>query len=371
MPSSSGPRFPALDGLRALAILLVVGHHLAHYVSLDGKAAWFRAIVGTGWNGVYLFFVLSGFLVGGLALRELNETGGLHLRRFWVRRLLRTWPLYFLLLFLNAIRHSGPIEPSLWHYLTFTQNLFSPKFFLVTWSLAVEEQFYFFLPLSLALLWKWKHGRIAGGLLFAALVIATYLYRWIEGNGFYKFFHTFAVVDSLLLGYGLAYLHSREKLGWLLRHPNLYGAVGLVFVYGAHFTHWNRFWQTNFLFGGQAIGFALLVGAALSPRFLFRSWLSHRFLAWVASLSFSIYLSHDKPLYYAARIAQYLGLEDWGLIVFLIPTVMAGSLLLAWVLYHAVEKPALKWRDRVCPKEIVSVSEKKRLQRLRTSAAKS
>ncbi|MEZ4749931.1 MAG: acyltransferase [Bdellovibrionota bacterium] len=258
------PHFAALDGLRAIAILLVVGHHLAHYVSLDGKAAAFRAVVGTGWNGVYLFFVLSGFLVGGLALRELEKTGTLQLRRFWVRRLLRTWPLYFFLLFLNAWRHPGPIEPAFWHYLTFTQNLFSPKFFLVTWSLAVEEQFYFFLPLVLGLFCKWKHRRIGGNALFWALVVATYLYRWIEGNGFYKFFHTFAVLDSLLLGFGLAYLHRRQKLGRLLRHPNLYALLGLVLVYGAHFTHWNRFWQTNFLFGGQAIGFALLVGAAFS-----------------------------------------------------------------------------------------------------------
>ena len=88
-------------------------------------------------------------------------------------------------------------------------------------------------------------------------------------------------------------------------------------------------------------------------------------------LSFSIYLSHDKPLYYAARASQYFGLQDWGLIAFLIPSVLGGSMLLAWVLYHGIEKPALRWRDRVCPKEGNVASEEKSLIRLKTSAAKS
>ncbi|MEZ4749930.1 MAG: hypothetical protein R3B54_04690 [Bdellovibrionota bacterium] len=93
-------------------------------------------------------------------------------------------------------------------------------------------------------------------------------------------------------------------------------------------------------------------------------------LGGIATLSFSIYLSHEKPLYYCARLAQYLGLEDWSLIAFMVPTVLSGSVALAWVLYHGIEKPALRWRERVCPKEELK-NEEKSLVRLKTSAVKS
>src|SRR5690606_242788 len=118
--------------------------------------------------------------------------------------------------------------------------------------------------------------------------------------GFYKFFHTFAVLDSLLVGLLIAYAdqHRMKWLSSLRRFPHLCLLFGLFFVYGACFTEMTRFWQTNFLFGGQALGFGLILIATLGEKFALAGLLSHRRLASWAALSYGIYLSHDKPLYY-------------------------------------------------------------------------
>src|SRR6186713_3114315 len=113
----SSPRFPALDAVRATAILLVVLFHINNH--LEHAPPALKAVLSTGWNGVYLFFVLSGFLIGDLTFKAIG--------RFWIRRIFRTWPLYFLLLALNASRAES-ISPPIIHYLTFTQNFFPTEF---------------------------------------------------------------------------------------------------------------------------------------------------------------------------------------------------------------------------------------------------
>ncbi|MDT7603885.1 MAG: hypothetical protein QOF61_1882, partial [Acidobacteriota bacterium] len=98
-------RIPSLDGIRAVAIILVVFCHVQVFIHpLSGAAAYFCKEVGR--SGVYLFFVLSGYLIGRLTLSEIAATNELKLSAFWSRRALRTWPLYFLALFANYWRAS-------------------------------------------------------------------------------------------------------------------------------------------------------------------------------------------------------------------------------------------------------------------------
>ena len=170
-------RVPQLDGLRGLAILLVL---IWHYVACQMDPKWgslgvetfgFRvadtlhALISMTWSGVDFFFVLSGFLLGGILMD--HKTSPCFFRTFYVRRVCRLFPLYYLLLLLFGLTTLAPLSQAcpglnwlfdhplpMWSYATFTQNfqmafkeLIGAKQLGVTWSLAVEEQFYLILPL--------------------------------------------------------------------------------------------------------------------------------------------------------------------------------------------------------------------------------
>ena len=137
---------PELDGLRAIAILLVLVHHQAFWMA----SSTLRSVIERGVVGVDLFFVLSGFLITGILL---DSQGQRHAaRNFYVRRGLRIWPLYFSLLAVAMLlfRRMMPVSFAFWPYLLLTQNFFyftsMGPILEPTWSLAVEEQFYFIWP---------------------------------------------------------------------------------------------------------------------------------------------------------------------------------------------------------------------------------
>lgn len=149
-------RIFGLDILRASAIMFVVIEHGAFL--LTPKLSKLNGTI-FGYEGVSIFFVLSGFLIGGILIKTLEkrEGGKNVLLNFWIRRWFRTIPLYFLvltiLLILNWIFREGfgfsktfPLN-----FYTFTQNLFywHPKFFPEAWSLSIEEWFYLLIPLVL------------------------------------------------------------------------------------------------------------------------------------------------------------------------------------------------------------------------------
>ncbi len=344
-------RLAALDGLRALAIVLVILHHSAHHLDRSTPAlSWIAGALGTGWNGVHLFFVLSGFLVGAIAFREFNETGTLRLFHFWGRRFFRTWPLYFVILGLTILRKPGSELPNLLPYFSFTQNWFRPDFFAHSWSLAVEEQFYLLLPLVLLGLVKIKRPQ-AGIFLVLGVLGLTYWYRGTHIDGFFSTLHTLTVLDTLVLGVILAWVSvNRPTLfQFFQRFPHLLFFSGLFFLYGPRATNLG-FWQTNFFFGGQAIGFSLILLAALSPTFCLKKLLSSFPAKQMALVSYSVYLTHDHAVFYVAQIANKLSLSGWEKLAFFVPTVVLFSWLVGWCTYRAIEAPAMKWRDTYLPK---------------------
>src|SRR5580693_4799132 len=150
-------KIPQLDAVRGLAVLLVLVHNTNKYPSLH-----LHLISDNGWMGVDLFFVLSGFLITGILLDSKDSVG--YFKNFYARRCLRIWPLYYsaLLFMFVVVPLLRPSEAHTsfearsspwWSYPIFLQNFLTPiptaatGLLGVTWSLAVEEQFYVFWPL--------------------------------------------------------------------------------------------------------------------------------------------------------------------------------------------------------------------------------
>jgi peptidoglycan/LPS O-acetylase OafA/YrhL len=167
---NNGRRIPSLDGLRAVAIALVCLAHLTwnqHYLGGNGQ------YLKLGSVGVRLFFVLSGFLITGMLLREMESTSSLSLGRFYFRRTFRVFPAFYafvgVMVIVNAAHwihfYGGSAMPSL----TYTADYIVPgkRAFGHTWSLAVEEQFYLLWPAALLLLGQRQAMWLAGMAVFA------------------------------------------------------------------------------------------------------------------------------------------------------------------------------------------------------------
>src|SRR5580693_996493 len=145
-------KIPQLDAVRGIAILIVIFHNsLSKFPSLP-----LQSLFSYGWMGVDLFFVLSGFLITGILVDTKQSAG--YFKNFYVRRCLRIWPLYYALIFFMfvGVRFLSPSQfhtvleqsPPWWAFLLYLQNFVGPIStnaagpLGVTWSLAIEEQFY-------------------------------------------------------------------------------------------------------------------------------------------------------------------------------------------------------------------------------------
>lgn len=161
-----------LDVLRSVAVLMVVVAHVRFL--LRPLAPSLQALSIFGYLGVELFFVLSGFLIGGIILKSFGDApGGRTLTTFWVRRWFRTLPNYYLYLGINVLVHLAELRAlgASWTYALFLQNLTwpCPNFFNESWSLTIEEWFYLLFPLLLLLASRLRRDRRFAVL--AALVV--------------------------------------------------------------------------------------------------------------------------------------------------------------------------------------------------------
>lgn len=248
--------FPSLNGLRFIAALLVIIHHVEQIKSsYDLPNRWnsgFMQIIGE--QGVSLFFVLSGFLITYLLLEEERQTGTIRLKDFYVRRILRIWPLYFFIGFLALVvlpRIPLFLVPGdsleIWYrhywqkvilYIFFLPNLLpfyggSIPFASQTWSIGTEEQFYLVWPLLMKTIRKY---RIALMLLIIAGYIITARALWsshtdfLPGKYYISGFWSLFNIDLMAIGGLLAILlHSRHKyLKYLSNNIVFYASMVLV-----------------------------------------------------------------------------------------------------------------------------------------------
>jgi len=359
-------RVYGLDTLRALAIVFVVLHHYVLFVSGTDTFGWVGEV---GWVGVDLFFALSGYLIGNQIFAAMRSGQGFSLRHFYARRLLRTLPNFYVVLalyFLWPWFRNGLAAPPLWKFLTFTQNInLEPgTAFSHAWSLCIEEQFYMLLP-ALALLiaslrhslrWAWT----AVALAFAVGMLARgYLWQeLVEGSGSssfhyfkYIYYSTLCRFDELVAGVALALLKNYHAGAWqrITARGNVALAAGLAVLAPTLYLFLDEregYAMTVAGFPMLALGFALLIVAALSEKSLLRSTRVPG-AASLALWAYAIYLTHKQVCILAKRPLAEMGYGPDSLVAIL--AMLALSLLSGWVLYKAVETPFMMLRDRYVP----------------------
>jgi peptidoglycan/LPS O-acetylase OafA/YrhL len=356
-PGAAAPqRLLALDVLRAVAVLMVIGRHL-HNVEVGPPAlAWLlRRWHACGWMGVDLFFVLSGFLVSGLLFSEYRRSGGLRPGRFLGRRAFKIYPGYYLFLLVTWLWVGSRIpRASFLHEVFFIQN-YTSRIWNHTWSLAVEEHFYLGLALLLWAMVRWGRGpdpfralpRVCGAVL--GLVFALRLRAQSLHPGGDLLLPTHFRIDALFFGTLLSYhwAFHREPFRALLarfRLAILAGAVALLLpclllpLEGSFFVSTVGL-TLNYL------GFGALVMLAVATTAQDRApsrWLAP--LARVGVYSYSIYLWHTMV---GGLCAHYLPPRlGWAATT---AAYIAGSVAAGVLTGRLVELPFLRLRDRLLP----------------------
>ena len=372
-------RYPALHGLRVLAILTVVQFHVTWIfageqgIALDG--GFVRASLSI-FFGMDLFFILSGFLIGSILLRALEEEGRQRLARFYLRRAFRTFPSYWMVLTVLALsftltaaqRSHLPFE---YAYLTNFEPLARPEIVMFWgWSLALEEQFYLAVPLLLFALHRLRSdgARLAllGGLWCVSPVarLAIYLaHRPWSDLALYDalYFRTLTRFDTLVAGVLLALIHRRYGVRltawlidpfhrallalpslaclWVLAFPSLMGERNVQLV---HVFAWGSLTSLMYL---PALILLLHGEGAI------RRALSAPLFRRVATLGYGVYLVHI-PLCDHAIVPLAKRLERMGVGLAIVwplsfVALMAASLAVAYALHLLVEKPSLWLRARL------------------------
>lgn len=299
------PYYPALDGLRGLAILLVLLYHNFGFVSF----------FEIGWLGVDLFFVLSGFLITDILLQT---KGSRHfLRNFYLRRFLRIFPLYYLCLFIFIVFVPKAMHPfydasyyngyQLWFW-TYLQNwlyiIKHPEQSTLLnhfWSLAVEEQFYMIWPLII--LWVSSIKRqLAIILSLLAFVIFLRIFLWIYQpyDISYINLYTFSRIDGLCIGCALS-LIRRIDSGFIVSYSwKILAAVAglnclllaLKYALNINFPYIELAGYTSI-----AIVFGVLVTKAIAPEpNLVNRYLNNQTFRFLGKISYSLYVFH-WPIY--------------------------------------------------------------------------
>jgi peptidoglycan/LPS O-acetylase OafA/YrhL len=369
--TTSAPRVPAesrtregrrldLDVVRGLAIVLALGWHFSGErtgnVVLDALTWPGRNF---GWAGVDLFFVLSGFLLGSLVLKEQARTGRFDGRRFTARRLLKLWPVLYVFLAVHALAGSEPLTSYLWQNALHVQN-YAGTSLSHLWSLAVEEHYYLGLALLFPLFARRRFSpRVLATVLVGILVAALALRIWGSAQGVSDVrlqWRTHFRFDSITAGVLLALVsvHWPERFEQLHHHRRL-----LLGVLALGTVHLLTIGKQGPL--GTTIGFtvAYLTAAALLLLVYRAAWVTRA--RWIAvpmamlgRYSYGIYIWH---IFAAHTVLSLLpGREPSGALAQVIE--YAAAITVGVLATVVVEKPVLRLRDRVLPAKDHSPSER-------------
>lgn len=335
-------KIPQLDAVRGVAVLLVLLHNTDVYRS------WRLGFISdNGWMGVDLFFVLSGLLITGILLDTKQSKA--YFKNFYARRCLRIWPLYYsaLLFMFVIVPILRPAEVSVifgarsspwWAYPFYLQNFLIPiptmatGLLGVTWSLAIEEQFYLVWPLVVRFCTESQLRRIA----IAVICLSPALRYYLSLHQVNIYSNTFCRLDGLMAGALLAMVirsASFSQSKFVLRAwVTFLIAAPLALVIESYHARW--------------IGFSVIVAASISFVYLalfstqrwLRAILTNRFLVYTGTISYGIYVLEKIPL----DVGKILHLERHPFLA--LPLTIAATYALATLSWRLLERPFLRFK---------------------------
>ncbi len=361
-----------LDLVRAVAIILVVLFHLNQKVFHVPNGSYLGLFFNWGWHGVDLFFVLSGFLIGGQIIED-NLEHGFRFRKFYLKRVLRTFPPYYFYYFLAVLSYSYIIGGFALRNTTILKDVLLHLSYLnnyievirrqsgLYWSLAIEEQFYLLMPLLMFLVIR--HAKryvlpVLVVLISLGAVIRLALYepglsadRW--WHGFYIPFHT--RFDELLFGVATAYIFivykdrlERLSPAWkALMAAVSTLCIGTSYLYGRMGAgYFNTCWQ----FTVTGLGFAILILYITTfpiERFVPVKWAFRG----TARLSYTMYIYHivilNLYLAFLSRRGIVPAASAPAFFALLVLVYLAGLFLISGLFYTLIEMPFMRIRRKI------------------------
>lgn len=361
-------RIPELDGIRGLAILLVlVWHYVQGGIPAESGAValGIKQLLGFTWSGVDLFFVLSGFLIAGILIDNRGQKN--YFSTFYLRRACRIMPVYYLVLLTFtalvalSLYQYFPLSRLLqvsavpeWSYWVFLQNVFmaragtfGPEWLSVSWSLAVEEQFYLLLPLLVFVVPPRRLIYVLTGFVVLAILLRLLL------PGASAYINTAWRADSLMIG---------AMLAWAVRNPRFAGYTGgaqgrramyLLFAFlllGALLTNVSqqRPFSLVFTYTWLACLYAVLILLVLIHRQgILAGLLRNPLLIRLGGISYAVYLIHQIASLFLHGLIRHASplVTNWrGAAVTLLALLV--TLLLAQLSFVLIERRAIRFGHR-------------------------
>ena len=334
---------PDIDGLRAIAVISVIFYHA------DNSINNFKILSG-GFVGVDIFFVISGFLITSIILKELNSAGSFSFKNFYIRRIKRIIPV-LLLVFVSTF-------PFIWlffipsSFIDFSKSLFSSLFFVSnhhfylsgelydaensllkplmhTWSLSIEEQYYIIFPLILTIVFKFFKNKLLKVFLVLftiSFISMIYIFQKNESLAFFGFITRFW---ELLLGCIVAILYAQKKNIKKINH-NFFSILGLLMIVFSiiFYNDSTKFPYIPTLL--PVLGTSLIIYFNSENGYVYKI-LSLKYLVFLGLISYSLYLWH-YPVFAIGRTTEFFG-DGVSKKLFLI------TFVLSLISYYIIEKP--------------------------------
>ena len=357
----SGNRISELDGLRGIAILLVL---VFHFTPRSGPLFFMVHVFQLGWTGVDLFFVLSGYLITGILVDTVGHRS--YYRNFIVRRCLRIFPAYYLSLIICCILTYYPFAPRWgeflraggWWYVSYLGNVKVfldaawPGLAILTplWSLQVEEQFYLSFPLVVWALQRKTLAKVLAASVLAALALRIALSVALPKNMFGVYTLMPCRMDALAMG-GLIAIAQRERPEWLKgRWIGWMTLAAATTVTGVILFYSN---SDPWPLGMRTIGYSAIDLMFAGILVMLMNWRQpfllrvcrQRFLVWVGTISYGLYLLHVPGELIGRQLAAHVvKIAPSGTAEFFVS--MGVTMALAWISWTVFESRILKLKDR-------------------------
>ena len=360
-PAPTVPYFQPLDIVRfTAAMLILVTHSYEHWVDVpavaavatdwNGQPAWWadklKLFVGSFNIGVDIFFLMSGFLITYLLLAEKQQYGRIDIKSFYMRRVLRIWPLYYLCVAIAPLLTHFAHEPAanMPAHLLFLGNFdlmkngWGSTAVNHLWSICIEEHFYLVWPLLIALVPRRWLTSAFGAVIFISFLTRLYYFYFVPDSYMALYLHTLCRWDSLAIGSLFAYAHFHgyglprvpAPLRWML-----YAATLLVFACDSYGN-----WDNVFLLSFKKYVFlgviAFFIGNVLFNPNSAVKWRGRTVFHYFGKISYGIYMFHGFVIFILVRVFPVFHTP------FFILWVMLFTLIVSAASYELLEKPILR-----------------------------